>query len=184
MISLSSNAINNLIQYSLGDGNDIIYGFKSHSTLSIGGGSYSTQVSDLDIIITVGDGKITLVDAANLSSLNIVGTKSTVQPTLLTATDKTKSPVTVASAIKTIDASSRTSGIKITDNALANSIIGGSGADTLWGDDGNDIFIYSAGNDVIADYATGDKISLGAAISKASISGSKLVRNWELGTGD
>ncbi|MBR1647482.1 MAG: calcium-binding protein, partial [Selenomonadaceae bacterium] len=58
---------------------------------------------------------------------------------------------------------------------------GESGNDTLTGGDGNDVFIYSAGKDVIADYATGDKISLGAAISKSSVKGSDVI--FTIGSG-
>ena len=64
-----------LFQYTSGDGNDIIYGFKDNSTLSISGGSYSTTESGSDIIVTVDDGKISLIGAASLSTVNIVGTK-------------------------------------------------------------------------------------------------------------
>jgi Ca2+-binding RTX toxin-like protein len=40
------------------------------------------------------------------------------------------------------------------------------------GGKGNDTFVYEKGNNVITDYAAGDKISIGAAISKTSIKGS------------
>jgi len=52
---------------------------------------------------------------------------------------------------------------------------GGKGNDTLTGGAGNDLFIYSAGNDIITDYAAGDKISLGAALSSATVDGSDAV---------
>ena len=64
-----------LFQYTSGDGNDIIYGFKDNSTLSISGGSYSTTESGSDIIVTVDDGKISLMGAASLPAVNIDGTK-------------------------------------------------------------------------------------------------------------
>ena len=64
----------NLIQYASSDGNDIIQGFKLADTLSISGGSYSSVKNDNDVILTVGDGKISLVGAASLSTLNIIGT--------------------------------------------------------------------------------------------------------------
>ncbi|MBR4152366.1 MAG: hypothetical protein IKT98_05350 [Selenomonadaceae bacterium] len=182
---------NVLFKYSSGDGNDIIYGFKADSTLSISGGSYSSKKSGDDIIVTVGDGKISLIGAATLSSVNIIGTKgSSDNATLLTVTDSTKSPLTVGSAVKTVNATARTKAIKITGNKLANSIVGGKGADTLnggkgndtlTGGDGNDIFIYSAGNDLITDYATGDKISISSAISKATVSGNDVV--FTIGSG-
>ena len=61
-----------LFKYSEGDGNDIIYGFKANSTLSITGSSYSSTTSGSNVIFTVGSGKITLVGASSLgSSLNL-----------------------------------------------------------------------------------------------------------------
>ncbi len=63
-----------LFEYAKGDGNDIIYGFKDDSTLSISGGSYSKKKSGSDIIVTVGDGKISLIGAASLPAVNIVET--------------------------------------------------------------------------------------------------------------
>ncbi|MBO4780730.1 MAG: hypothetical protein J5497_08850, partial [Selenomonadaceae bacterium] len=67
---------NVLFKYEEGDGKDIIYGFKDNSTLSIGGGSYSSKKSGDDIIFTVGNGKISLIGAASLSSVNIVGNET------------------------------------------------------------------------------------------------------------
>ena len=65
-----------LFEYSTDDGDDSISGFNETSTLKIFGNSYSTTKSDSDIIVTVGDGKITLVGAANLSVVNIIGDKN------------------------------------------------------------------------------------------------------------
>ena len=62
-----------VFQYREGDGNDSIRGFRANSTLDLGGASYESTKSNLDIIITVGDEKITLAGAANLSKVNIVG---------------------------------------------------------------------------------------------------------------
>ncbi|MBR4151665.1 MAG: hypothetical protein IKT98_01755 [Selenomonadaceae bacterium] len=69
--SANNYGSNVLFKYALGGGNDVIYGFKENSTLSISGGSYSTTKSGNDIIVTVGDGSVTLKDAANLSKINI-----------------------------------------------------------------------------------------------------------------
>ena len=60
-------------KYTNGDGNDSIVGFNTKSTLSISG-SYSTAKSGSNILVTVGDGKITLVGASSLSSVNILPT--------------------------------------------------------------------------------------------------------------
>ena len=70
------NASNVLFQYAAGDGNDLIQGFNETSTLLISGGSYSTAQSGSDIIVTVGDGKISLIGAASLAKVNIKGTKT------------------------------------------------------------------------------------------------------------
>ena len=69
----NNGGTNILFQYATGDGNDTITGFNANSTLSIIG-SYSTAKSGDNILVTVGDGKITLVGAASLSSVNIVPT--------------------------------------------------------------------------------------------------------------
>ena len=134
LISLNAYSEDNVIEYKSGDGNDKIIGFNEDDTLSISGGSYSKETIDNDIILTVGDGKITLEGATSLSAVYIAGSEKVTTPaTLLTVTDSTKSPLTLDAAVKNVNASSRTTAIKITGNALANSITGGSGADTIFG---------------------------------------------------
>ena len=105
-----------------------------------------------------------------------------------------------ANTVKTVKASALKNGITIIGNAKDNSILGGAGNDSIVGGDGkdtlsggkgndtlkggkgNDVFIYTAGNDIINDYTTGDKISLGAAISKATLSGDDVVFTIGKGT--
>ena len=71
--SYGNNGSNVLFKYNVGDGNDVIYGFKDNSTLSIAGGQYVSFKSGNDIIVTAQDGgRITLVGAAKLSKVNIV----------------------------------------------------------------------------------------------------------------
>ena len=62
-----------LYAYNKGDGNDVIYNFGATDTLNISGITYSTTKSGSDIIVTVGNSKIILKDAASLSSVNIAG---------------------------------------------------------------------------------------------------------------
>ena len=76
LISLSGGSA--LITYSEGDGNDTIYGFDSDSTLSPDT-TYKTQVSGNDLIVTIGESKITLIDAANLTLPNIESSNPIVQ---------------------------------------------------------------------------------------------------------
>ncbi len=68
IISLGSASA--LVQYSSGEGNDIIQGFNENSTLSIND-TYTTTTSGNDVIVNVGEEAITLTDAATLSSVNI-----------------------------------------------------------------------------------------------------------------
>ena len=167
----SYTADDNVIIYNAGDGNDIIHGFNETSTLSISGNSYSTQISDNDIVVTVGDSLISLIGATDLNELHIDGEEEDL--TNLTFNNKTNSNVTLPAQTETIDASERTKPIRITGNTLANSLFGGKGNDTLDGTEGNntltggkgnDIFIYNGGNDIITDYEKGkDKISLDSA---------------------
>ena len=67
---ITNTGDNVLFKYYSTGGNDSIVGFNSTSTLSIAD-EYSSSISGNDLIVTVGDSKITLVDAATLSSANI-----------------------------------------------------------------------------------------------------------------
>ena len=178
---------NVLINYTNGDGNDLIQGFNDKATLAIGG-NFSTKKSGDNVIVTVGKGKITLEGAASLEAVNVFSN-------LITVDNKNKSSVTVKSYVKTIDASSRTKAVKITGNALDNSIVGGSGNDklygkagddTLWGGAGNDTlyggagddtFIYKPGEDkdTIMDYQSGDLLQIvDGSFSKSKYSSGTL----------
>ncbi|MBR0059865.1 MAG: hypothetical protein IJP68_00135, partial [Selenomonadaceae bacterium] len=177
---------NILINYTNGDGFDLIQGFDSKATLLISGSEYSTKESGDDLIVTVGKGKITLEGAVGLSVPNIASD-------YVKVTDSTKSPVTVGSSIKTIDASTRTKAVKITGNKLDNSISGGSdndklyggkgddylsggkGNDSLWGDDGADTFYYAKGDgkDIIYGFDSKDTLTFDNLDFTTSYSASK-----------
>ena len=182
---LGNDSINNdeesknvLFKYTAGDGNDIITGFNSTSTLSIAGSSYTSVANDDDIIITVGKNNITLVGAGNLDYINVKNDTTPAANKTLTINNKSKANATLGTTYRDADATKRKKAVKIIGNSANNSITGGAGNDTLWGrtgkdtlmgGKGKDLFIYDAGNDVIADYAAGDKISIGAAITKAEV---------------
>ena len=53
----------NVVQYKYGDGNDTIWGYNSTDTLKITGGSYTRSTVGNDVVIKVGSGSITFVDA-------------------------------------------------------------------------------------------------------------------------
>ena len=154
-ISLGTDAKNNIIQYRSGEGNDLVQGFNSTTTLSMAAAKYSTKKRNNDIIVTIDKNKITLEGAASLSSVNVDFNK------LFTVTNKTSSSVTVDSKTKIIYAATRTKAIKITGNALANSIVGGNGADTLSGGNGNDKIFGGSGNDSLSGGNGADTLSGG-----------------------
>lgn len=144
--------VNVVFQYKTGDGDDTIEGFNETSALAVTGAKYSTKKNGDNVIVTVDKGKITLQGAANLETVNIDFSK------LLTVTDKTSSPMTVAADVKVINASTRTKAVKITGNKLDNEIYGGSkndsirggkGADKIYGGSGNDKLYGDAGNDIL-----------------------------------
>ncbi|MBR6014265.1 MAG: calcium-binding protein [Selenomonadaceae bacterium] len=59
-----TGAINTVVQYTVGDGNDIIYGFKADDKLEIIGGSLKATVkSGNDIVVKTNKGKVTLKNA-------------------------------------------------------------------------------------------------------------------------
>ena len=181
--SIEVDSTKTLITYADGDGNDLVEGFNSTSTLKIGNGTTDTYYVEKDgdnVIVTVGDGSITLNDAASLwvETLNggkggLKNIKGTFQSDTLTVT---VSAATLDAGIKTADASARTAATKIVGNSEDNSIIGGSGKDKLYGKDGNDtldggkgndylhggagndVFVLSAGKDTIADYTEGEDV--------------------------
>ena len=75
---ISLRAYSSVIIYNSGDGNDKIYGFNGDDTISIVGGTYSTKKSGDNVIVTIGTGKITLIGAAGLETLNIKGKESNI----------------------------------------------------------------------------------------------------------
>ena len=72
-IQLADNSRNNLIIYNSGDGYDLIKGYDSDDTISIGGSaSYQTLTSNSNVIVSLASGAITL-DSAKGKTLNIKG---------------------------------------------------------------------------------------------------------------
>ncbi len=184
-----NNAANVLFQYFSGDGNDKISGFNETSTLSIGGGNYSSTKSGSDMIFTVGTGKITLDGAASLSKLNIVSSSPT---TYSSSTIKGSSQNDIIKGSAGNDSITGEAGAdsifgdagndKLLGNNGKDSLWGGAGNDTLTGGNGKDFFIYSEGNDVITDYAVTEKISLGANISDTALNGLDVILTTDAGT--
>ena len=153
-ISLSSGKA--LVNYKAGDGNDIIYGFSTKSTLNISGAPYSTQTSGSNVIVAVNNNKITLSGTASLSKLNISGVA---EEDVLTVDNDAASPVTLDAKTEVVDASRRTTPVQIVGNSKNNSISGGTGADTISGNNGNDTIYGDAGNDSLVGGSSNDVLN-------------------------
>ena len=126
-ISLTSGAINNLIQFRAGDGSDTIAGLNSTSTLSIAGEEFTPVTLDDAIVLTVGKDSITLADATTLDTLNIEGDRSK----LVLGTDKNNTLRNTA------------------DGATINS---GGGNDSIVNSGASVVFVYESGDDTISGF--------------------------------
>lgn len=114
---IDQHARNGLFKYKEGDGNDKIFGFYVDDTLSISGAAYSSVKSGSNLILTVGNGKITLYGAATLSSVHIDGTLTTSSANVGLNADGTVSN-TIISGTSYAD-SIKNTGNKVTINANA-----------------------------------------------------------------
>ena len=87
IVSLGSDADNNVIIYKNGDGNDTIYGCKSDSTIQINGTSYTTDISDKNGIINTSSGSIVLFNMAGQNT-NIKDTNGNVKSITFTKAEQ------------------------------------------------------------------------------------------------
>ena len=146
--SIESYAAGVVYEYASGDGKDTINGFSASDTLKIIDSSFTTTTSGNNVSVKVGSGSVLLKNAKNIT------------PTIImSVTNASKSPVTISSAVKIVDASARTKAINLTGNMLANSIVGGSKNDSIWGGAGNDSIFGNAGNDKLYGEAGNDILS-------------------------
>lgn len=184
-ISLRSDAAKSLIEYKSGDGNDLIQGFSTISTLQIGNGgtsdTYSKATVGSDVFVSVGNGVITLSGAASLATLNIAGTEvvteegayinNTVSGTLITATNYDDTIENYGSGV-TINALGGHDSIYNEGETV--SIVGGNGNDIIYNWSSNDTLTITggtgekstAGNDVLVSVAGSGVITLVGAKGK------------------
>ncbi len=159
---------NSVIEYSAGDGNDVIIGYAESDVIHITG-DYSTSISGQDVIISVGDGSIILSGASG-KEININGTKE-----LIGEESDTPLIVTIPSVWdEGVNIIRGTSG----DDTVVNSSYGknvmihaGTGNDeinnfasnvTINGNEGDDTFIFRAGDgkNTILDYSSGELLQI------------------------
>ena len=160
-------------------GNDTITDYARGDKISLGAAVTKTAVKNADVVLTIGkntltvknaNGKqLTLIDTANSESTSIIGG---------VYNNRSKAAVTLPAYAEYADASSRTIAIKITGNALDNTLIGGKGDDSLWGGNGADTFIYSVGNgnDVIGDFGNDDLLQITGDFTTAYDSAASTIK--------
>ena len=187
--------------YDNGDGNDIIqnYTVGKDRIHIISGKVDSSSVNNLDVILKIGDGSITIKEGAGkkitVTENGTTTSKVYGEPVIAKGSsyNKTATTFTVnskyesneikasdyASSVLQINASAYKKAINIAGNDNNNLIKGGKGADTLdggLGDDtltggkGKNTFIYDGrGSDVITDYKVGDTIQTYADVTGSAI---------------
>ena len=158
LVSIRSAVSRNVISYTEGDGNDLIKGFNSLSTLQIFASDYSTVKSGSDIIVTVvGDGKITLEGVASLEAINIAGKEVTVNPLLITLTEGNDSYSNTVNSATILALSGNDT---LSNNAKSVSILGGDGDDLFrnYGSGSHTTISTGAGNDKVSNY--GDSVTI------------------------
>ena len=181
-INLSSDAQKVLIQYTSGDGSDTVSGFKESDSLRIGDGTgiFSTQTSGNDIIVNVGAGSVTLLDATDLSHFIIDGISNRENILIpLTENDDIYRNVTRGATIAALG------GNDSVENKYSNiSINGGTGDDTLYNTGSYVSIVGGTGQDSITNYLNADFITIDGGTGDDSISNRGSFGTLNGGEGD
>ncbi|MBE8949658.1 MAG: calcium-binding protein [Quinella sp. 3Q1] len=149
---ISLGAVGHLIQYASGDGKDTIIGFNETDTLTVSGGSYSTQASGSDVLVKVGKGSILLKDAKG-KALNINDTKTTDIITLSDGADNLENNISGVK-IKALGGNDT-----VYNYASSVTIDGGKGNDSSYNYAANVTIDGGAGNDTFNNQYT-DNVSI------------------------
>ena len=169
-----------VIQYDYIDGSDTVYGYDSTTTLSLSELTfYTTQVSGTDVIVSVGNDSITLVDAAD-KKLNIDGGVSDIwnyTPNItLRGTSNADTLQNNADGVTIQGLGGNDLIVNVADsNSVRNTIDGGAGNDTLESSDFGETFICDAGdgNDVILGFDSLDVLYIANGTVEAAAKSGK-----------
>lgn len=197
---------NDVFYYSSGDGDDVIHNYTAgKDTIYLTNGKIdNSSVNNLDVILKIGNGSITIKEGAGkkitVTENGTTTSKVYGEPVIAKGSSYNKTATTFnvnskyesneikasdyASSVATINASAYKKAINITGNDNNNLIKGGKGSDTLdggLGDDtltggkGKNTFIYDGrGSDVITDYKVGDTIKTYANVTGSAINKKNL----------
>ncbi len=134
-----------------GSGNDVIDGGGGADIINAGGGNDTVSYYNSEVSIDGGTGVNTLALRAvtNVNLGNI---------------DQTSGDAVAVTDFQNVDASALSSGVSIIGSVGANTIIGGSGNDTIDGAGGADIINAGAGNDTVTFHGTEASIDGGSGL--------------------
>ena len=177
--TIDNKAANVVIIHELGDGNDLIKGFKDTSTLRIAG-DYTTQISGSDVLVTVDEEIITLKSAATLSTINIEDLDVTINntfPNTLISSKSGNDKIINNGKYVTIKAGDGNDSINNYSGSHS-SIDGGNGDDDIYSEGGSNVIIDGGnGADAIALWGSGDHNSVngGSGDDKISTCGMEAI---------
>ena len=161
-----NDAINNVIEYSAGNGRDTVFGFGSTDTLRIGNGTgtYSTQTNGKNIIVKVDTGSVTLFKAASLSAVNIQGVRresgAEDRPVTLTEGNDTYNNTLEGATVQALGGDDT-----ITNSGDNVSVDGGANNDRLNNSGNNVQLTGGTGNDVISNSGRATATTLSKALT-------------------
>ncbi len=159
-------------QYTSGDGNDSIIGFKTTDTLKIGNGTsdtFTSVKSGSDVVIEVGTGKVTLTGAASLSTLNVAGTY--VNPSIPSDTIVlTEGNDTYNNTVDGVTILALGGSDSITNTGASVSIDGGADGDWLENKGANVTITGGEGEESLRNYGASTRADLGAGDDRVTMS--------------
>ena len=174
----NSNGENVLFQYSAGGGSDLIQGFNETSTLQITSGTVKNITSDnSNIFVAVGEDTVTLENAFNLATINIVNSVGSAVSFNFTGTDEADSldnfftgisidggagDDTLSNKIENVTINGGAGNDSIYNENATITIDGGAGNDTITNSGANVLFLYSGGNDLIQGFTDSSTLKVSA----------------------
>ena len=156
-----------------GSGNDTIDGNGGADVIAAGSGNDTVTYRGTETSIDGGIGTNTLVMSA-AATVN------------LNNADQTTGDSTTVANFQNVNASALSSAVSITGTAAANTIIGGSGNDTIDGAGAADVISAGLGNDTVSYYGTETSIDGGAGINSLILDSAITVNlgNADVTSGD
>ena len=162
-----------------GSGNDTIDGGGGADIINAGAGDdiVTYHGSEISIDGNVGTDTLILAAGSSLTAVNFV---------VAAGSDQTTGDSVSVTNFENLDASVLTTGIVVTGSAFANTIITGSGNDTIDGGGGTDVISAGAGNDTVSYYGGETSIDGGTGTNTLFLKAAATINlgNADQTTGD